>query len=369
MPTSSQEQSPKASEDDDGLFHRSFGFEAKSIDVENRTVTVIASSAALDSYDDYIDQASWNLSRYVKNPVVLYGHNRVGFLGPMSAKDTLPIGYSSNVAVWNGNLEATLHFVNEKANPMAEMVWQGFVQKSIRAVSVGFRPRNVDVEKRDGIEVYRLSDCELYEISVCPIPANPDAVAKSAARDHTRLRALAKSVSRDTDNEPSPKIEVTMPAENKTENTVDITALVASHEKALSEEKGRTVKAEETITALQKTVTDLTAKFTTLTAEKDELAEKLAASEKECAKHLAKALELEVEDLIGKKFVPAQKDAMLKLAKTNKASFDEIVAATPDLPMLKQVIKSDTKASNGKSGGDYGQKVIAKLQKAVGDDD
>ena len=74
-------------------------------------------------------------------------------------------------------------FASAKANPLAEQVWQSVQERTLRAVSVGFKPREVRKETRDDKDVYVLSDNDLYEISVVPIPSNPEAL--------TRMKALA----------------------------------------------------------------------------------------------------------------------------------------------------------------------------------
>jgi uncharacterized protein len=166
---------------------------AKTLDDDKRSVRVIASTPAIDSYGEIVQQ-DFRLERYERNPVVLYGHNRSGILGlGGDPEDTLPIGYASDFGVEGGKLLATLNFVDEKANPMGPKVFAGFQQGSIRAVSIGFFPHDVREEVRDGKEVYILSQNELFEISVVPMGANPEAVRLGAdeAREQVRKR-LAK---------------------------------------------------------------------------------------------------------------------------------------------------------------------------------
>jgi HK97 family phage prohead protease len=158
----------------------------RSIDIAARSVDVIASTDTLDSHGTIIDQTSWQLGRYEVNPVVLYGHDRY----------SLPVGHASNVRVQDGRLQARLTFVTEKANPFAEQVWQSIVQKSLRAVSVGFLFGDVDLLLRDGMEVPFLRNCTLLEISMVPLPSNPDTVAKQRARMFEH--AAAKAAQRDT---------------------------------------------------------------------------------------------------------------------------------------------------------------------------
>lgn len=139
----------------------------KSLRLEERQADFIASTDAMDADGDIVEQ-NWDLERYMSNPVVLFGHN----------SKELPIGHAKGVGVVDGKLQATIVFASEKANPMAERVWQSVQEKTLRAVSVGFKPREVRKETRNDKDVYVLSDNELYEISVVPIPSNPEALSK-----------------------------------------------------------------------------------------------------------------------------------------------------------------------------------------------
>lgn len=162
---------------------------AGTINEAARSVRVIASTAALDSYDEIIEQ-DWDLARYQKNPTVLYAHNATA----ARPEDSLPIGHATDVAVIEGALEATVHFANALANPLAELVWHGVRQGSIRGVSVGFRPHGKALhELPDGRRVTKLLRPELFELSICPIGANPDAIVKLAAARATladQIRAV-----------------------------------------------------------------------------------------------------------------------------------------------------------------------------------
>jgi HK97 family phage prohead protease len=139
---------------------------------EDRTMDVVASTEALDSHGTVLDSASWKLERFAANPVVLYAHDQ----------RELPVGYAEDVRVEGGELRARLRFVTAAANPLAEQVWQLVRQKALRAVSVGFFAGASKTEKRGGREVAVLSDNELLEISVVPVPSNPEAVARLRAR-------------------------------------------------------------------------------------------------------------------------------------------------------------------------------------------
>ena len=143
----------------------------QAVDATARSARFVASTDAIDSYGEIVNQ-NWILDRYKANPIVLYNHMRTG--------SDLPIG-TATVEMVGGKLECVITFASAKASPLAERVWNLVQERVLRAVSVGFRPRNVRTEVRDGEEVVLLDDNELYEISVTPIGANPEALAKMKA--------------------------------------------------------------------------------------------------------------------------------------------------------------------------------------------
>ncbi len=168
---------------DTGLVVRALG--VKSINRDSRSVDVLASTDTLDSHGDIVEQ-SWDLDRYRSNPVVLFAHDH----------KSLPVGHADLVRVEGGALMARLNFVDEKANPIAEQVYQSFVQGSLRAVSVGFVPRHVRVEHdENGKQLFVLSDNELHEISAVPIPSNPETLGRMKQRAiSTKLENNAKTI-------------------------------------------------------------------------------------------------------------------------------------------------------------------------------
>lgn len=166
MGAAAQKLPTSAADVDDDLIRLSFGCSVKEINESERWADFVLSTDAIDSYGEVVVQ-DWDLTRYEANPVVLFGHRSWD----------LPIGHAENVRVEKRKLLARLYFVNEKANPLAEQIWQGIVQQSIRAVSVGFRSKAGSAKEIDGAWTYILTGNELIEVSVVPIGANPEAVA------------------------------------------------------------------------------------------------------------------------------------------------------------------------------------------------
>lgn len=313
------------------LVRRSFGVTVRALNQDERSVEVVVSTDSLDAHGDVVDQ-DWDLKRYKRNPVVLFQHGG-GFFGAL--EDDLPIGYAKDVAVSDGQLEATLVFVNEKANPLAEKVWQGFVQKSLKAVSAGFRPHKVAREMDDDREFYRLSNNELYEISVVAIPSNADAVAKSKALAQLDRLAGPKT------NKASPTPVVTPKGANK-ETDMDLKEL----EDKIKSLEAAAAKSAEAMATTTKSLEAANAKTVELTAQLTDLTAKLAVSEKSLGEANAKletetkrAVEAEkavttakVDALVGKKITPAERDEFVELALSNHALYEKMIAKRADLP-------------------------------------
>lgn len=304
---------------------------------EARSVDVVASTDAVDSYGEIVEQ-SWILDRYLKNPVVLWNHNK------LFQQDTLPIGKASDVRVESGRLIATITFASAAANPKAEQVWQSFKEGTLRAVSVGFNPRNVRSEKRDGNDVYVLSDNELFEISATPLPANPDALA--------RMRAKALAAASVTDSPP---------AEER--GGADNTAMEV-HVDELMKAKAALEEANKLLGDKDKTIAALTERIKGI---EDSRADQQARADKLAAE----IVERDLNELVGKKIAPAEKPGMVKLAALSPDLYAEqlvAIKARPDMNLLGAPIVGEDPAppaSPQDGADDSGKSFEDEVQKAI----
>jgi HK97 family phage prohead protease len=144
----------------------------------------VCSTSTEDGHGTIVEQ-DWNLTRYLKNPVVLFEHGQGGaspFADTPSIQDRIPIATATDVRVDRGALRATIVFPPEGRSANSDAVWDALDSGLLRAVSVGFRPGKVaEVEnKQTGKIEVRLSKNELFEISIVGVPSNPDAVAERA---------------------------------------------------------------------------------------------------------------------------------------------------------------------------------------------
>lgn len=117
-----------------------------------------------DGLDLRMDRA--NLDRYLSNPVVMYGHQYFG-------RDALPIGRSVHTEIdGTPQLLADLEF--DRDDDFAAKVDRKIRGGYLNAVSIGFDFWTADIEP-DGRMVP--NDWELMEISVVPLPMDPNALA------------------------------------------------------------------------------------------------------------------------------------------------------------------------------------------------
>lgn len=178
----------------DGIIRRNVeNIEIRAVDSESRTFEIVCSSDSIDSHGDVVKQ-NFNLKRYKKNPVVLFLHNRFGYFDGARPEDFLPVGHSQQVRIEDGSLVARFHIIKGTAEqePFVDKLWRRIEQKALRAASIGFVP-GVVTEKKDphGGIYYELDQNDLYEISLVPIPSNPDSVGKMAAMERDFLSSLA----------------------------------------------------------------------------------------------------------------------------------------------------------------------------------
>lgn len=168
---------------------------------ETRRVEFTLSTATRDSHGTVMNQQAWDLERYAQNPVVSYQHSIHG--DPCLAPDPdSVIGISE---VWLEDtpkgraLIGAVTFEPEDLNPLAEKLFRKVLHGTLRAASVGMRPK-VGPDGKRGYwgsgdeaqgrpnETFYFYGQELAEWSIVNIPSNPDAV-RSVVRDST-ARAL-----------------------------------------------------------------------------------------------------------------------------------------------------------------------------------
>jgi phage head maturation protease len=131
---------------------------------DGRLMTFIASTGEPDRNGNVLDIGGWDLRNYLKNPVVLFNHNW----------NLPPIGKALSIGVEGQVLKATIQFAPTQLGEELALL---NADHYLRAISVGARPLEWEVRRHPehGYPIGTHSHKqELLELSIVPIPANPD---------------------------------------------------------------------------------------------------------------------------------------------------------------------------------------------------
>ena len=154
----------------------------KSSGVGEREIRAIASTSSQDRDGDIMIAAGCNLTDYKRNPVVLWQHD-----------PDHPIGRAD--ATINGTrIEALIQFAPAGASRKADEACALMKAGIVNTLSVGFEPTETEPIRGGG---YKIIKWTLLEISVCSIPANPEAVVTQkfyGGPGHRRSPEMAKAI-------------------------------------------------------------------------------------------------------------------------------------------------------------------------------
>lgn len=148
----------------------------------NRIVKFRASTPALDRADSIVKPEGIDTQNFDRNPIFLWAHDGYDTFAGGPSMDSV-IGKVINYDRTEEYFDVETEFAGPAINPNGEkalrMVRGGF----LNAVSIGFMPMNGGYETIDGREIYVYRKSELLEVSLVPIPANPEAIVVSNAFD------------------------------------------------------------------------------------------------------------------------------------------------------------------------------------------
>jgi HK97 family phage prohead protease len=207
---------------------------------------VVASTAGVDRDGEMIQVEAWNTDNFMKNPVVLFGHDYW----------SKPVGAVTSLSVADGKLVAHGIFARTEAGQEIRRLYDDGI---LKAVSVGFI-----VRQRDAANPLVITAAELLELSFVPVPANPDALSLAKMTkvlnyfkitpEGTEASAEADVVSPDGDDEKKDDepegVEGTEGAENTAAAEPDVDKGIGRKEGRVLSGKNRTL-ITNAMTALQ----------------------------------------------------------------------------------------------------------------------
>lgn len=131
---------------------------------------IVISDESLNSYGFWVKTDGIQLDAFVKNPVMLWNHNR-DYMGTVNAQ--LPIGRWKDLKMENGVLTGEPVF--DEADEFAVKIMKKYEAGIVNACSMGFKV----LEWSDAPEMLKpgqtsmtVARCLLREISMCDIPSN-----------------------------------------------------------------------------------------------------------------------------------------------------------------------------------------------------
>jgi len=147
---------------------------------KERGIEWTLSTFDLDRFGERVDPAGWDFKRYLNNPIVEWAHRY----------DIPAIGKIEGLAADDKGLHGSVIFNDKEYDAFGWGIGQRVKNGVIRAGSVGFRVIEIEIPDKktaqDGTSlIFRKQ--ELLEFSICNVPANPNALAKSNEQAPTEL--------------------------------------------------------------------------------------------------------------------------------------------------------------------------------------
>lgn len=167
----------------------------KSIDLEQRMVTAIISTEAIDADGEVmLAKALGNsIESYMRNPVLIAGHKYIGENGEPTV-----IGSIKSMRLTADGWEAQAQLAT---TPLAEQYWALIRDGHIRGFSVGFIPKESElravVHQGQRKSVRHHTRVDLREISVVALPCNAQALAKDLFGARQQLQEVINAAVRE----------------------------------------------------------------------------------------------------------------------------------------------------------------------------
>jgi HK97 family phage prohead protease len=140
--------------------------------MNNDGIAWTLSTFDLDRFGERIDPAGWDFKRYMDNPVIEWAHRY----------DIPAIGKADSLYADDKGLHGLIIFNDKDYDPFGWAIGERVKAGVIRAGSVGFRIIEIEIPDKETAKdgttlIFRKQ--ELLEFSICNVPANPFALAKS----------------------------------------------------------------------------------------------------------------------------------------------------------------------------------------------
>lgn len=177
--------------------YKLFTPEIKAIDPEAGIYEAMISTEDVDRDGDIMKAMGAIIDDYMKNPVVLFGHNY--------RDATAVVGKALEIKKIEGQgIRARWQFADKETSEDADLVRRLWAGGFLNATSIGFIPDEWDKRTdSEGEELQRgrvYTEWQLLEFSIVPVPANQSALRLA-------IKALSEEQEEYNEDEPVPDIE------------------------------------------------------------------------------------------------------------------------------------------------------------------
>ena len=156
---------------------------------ETRTIPFVFSDESRDSYGTVFTAKGWDLERFNKNGIAFFNHES------WSSNPDVAIGHA-RAWVEGNQLLGEITFETAGLNPIADKVFQKYLNGTYRGVSIRFFPIEIGKwgageESLEGKNpTYYIGRRELVEISATPIPSNKNALTRAFSDEAKEIPEL-----------------------------------------------------------------------------------------------------------------------------------------------------------------------------------
>jgi hypothetical protein len=154
-----------------------------------RVIRFVASDDTVDRYNEVVLASGWDLADFVKNPVIMGFHNYQSW----------PLGTATAIGVVGNALLIDCEFDPPEVDEAADLAFRKIKHGTVKTGSVGFRgieaitpdmgqlnPNVAEMFKRYPKARRIFTKQSLLEFTICPLPANPNAMA-AALKAHMQF--------------------------------------------------------------------------------------------------------------------------------------------------------------------------------------
>lgn len=173
---------------------RSFNAEVRATSNDEHEIeAAITDENITDRHGTVVRIAGLSTENYMRNPVVGWSHNLYGSLFGTPDPEHV-IGRTVRLRQSGSRLVATIRFLPESVNPVAERIYQMVRHGAINATSIGFIPKRVVIETIAGKETPIVTEAELLEVSIVPLPSNVGAEITSGRNSRPDTASIRSAI-------------------------------------------------------------------------------------------------------------------------------------------------------------------------------